>query len=128
MLKGEFALASQQVSVRKLELSLAFGKHALSSCTILGCFGIMLWGLQPLIVGQSPDHINALARVIEAFHMGSLYGYCWGGVMTALYTLERRGKKRITKEKSEIQAELERHDSYRSSSGLTSSGDTPKRK
>ena len=39
---------------------------------------------------------------------------------------ERRGKKRAIKEKGKYQRLVESKDSYRSSSGLTDTGETPK--
>jgi len=53
-------------------------------------------------------------------------GYLLTGFTGIGWSIERRGKKRAIKEKGKYQNLAESKDSYRSSSGLTNTGETPK--
>ncbi|HEY3321877.1 MAG TPA: hypothetical protein VGP72_15520 [Planctomycetota bacterium] len=71
------------------------------------------------------DQLRALKEVISAFKLDSLFGWGGCGIFGTAWYYERWGKKRAIKKKGEFQALAEGKDTYRSSSGLTKTGDTP---
>jgi hypothetical protein len=106
---------------QKMELA----KHLISCLTCLAALWLIFDGLARIIDKQNPDGLSALAKVIEAVHIGSILGYIFGVGAVAAWHRERNGKKRAIREKSRYQKLAERNDNGRSSSGLNDTGDDP---
>lgn len=100
-------------------------KHGLSCATFLAGLWLIFSGLAKIIDKQDPDGLSALARVVEAIHIGSILGYVFGIGAVAAWRLERTGKKRAIREKSRYQKLAEKNDLGRSTSGLNDTGDDP---
>jgi hypothetical protein len=81
--------------------------------------------LEPFL-NSNPASINAIASVIEKLNFSNWTGYLFGGGTSIAWSFERKGKKRAIKEKGKYQKMIESKDIYRSSSGLTNTGETPK--
>ncbi|MFT3870459.1 MAG: hypothetical protein QM715_18575 [Nibricoccus sp.] len=75
---------------------------------------------------KNPSSINALSNFVEKFKLGTIFGYALAGLCGAGYWYERKGKKRAIQEKAHYQKIAEKNDPDRPSSGLTSTGQTPK--
>jgi len=86
---------------------------------------LIFLGLKPFLTA-SPDVIDAMARVIEKLNFSNTTGYMLSGGMGIGWYAERKGKKRAIRKKGEFQKMIEKDDKYRSSSGLTEFGDTPR--
>ena len=98
-----------------------------SICGVVLSFRIFFVGLQPFLK-SNPEVIKSMAVVIEKINFSNITGYLLAcGTGTAWY-LERKGKKRAIEEKGKYQAKAEETDKYRSSSGLTITGETPRGK
>lgn len=125
MNKNELTVELSRQQTLRTEARIGLTKYVLALGAGLVAIKLILDGLQPLVVGQSPEAITALAAVIREFHLGSALGYLWGAGATAAWTIERKGKKRAIQKKSEYQGMVESGEPNRSSSGLTPTGDTP---
>lgn len=125
MNKNETTVELSRQQTLRTEARIGLIKYVLALVAGLVAIKLILDGLQPLVVGQSPEAITALAAVIREFHLGSVLGYLWGAGATAAWTIERKGKKRAIQKKSEYQSMVESGEPNRSSSGLTPTGDTP---
>jgi hypothetical protein len=77
-------------------------------------------------LGNEPSSIEAVAKLLEAFPLDRIIGYFlgFGGILYGLR--ERKGKQRAISEKAEFQQLAEKTDEFRSTSGLTKIGTTPK--
>lgn len=106
---------------QKLDLA----KYIAGCITALAALWIIFNGLATVIEKQDPSGLTALAKVIEAVHIGSILGYVFGIGAVAAWRLERTGKKRAIREKSKYQKRLEKGDHNRTSSGLNDTGDDP---
>lgn len=86
------------------------------------------------VVSYSPEQIGALGALLRAFSdiLSTLKLPVWGGWCASfgfglLWAYERKAKKRAIKQLGYFRAQLEAHDpGGRSSSGLSSTGETPK--
>lgn len=78
------------------------------------------------IVQANPDAIQALAKVVENMHMNSILGWVGTAIASGGWWLERKGKKRAYKIKSEQRKQIEGSDPHKSTSGLDENGHTPK--
>lgn len=126
MNKHEVELEKARLEARRFQGWIGLAAHTI---TVFGGVAVVYFifdGLRPLIVGQSPEAIAALAKVVEAVNPATYSGYLFGAVATGAWWLERKGKKRAIQRKSDFQKELEAGDKNRTSSGLTPTGDTPK--
>lgn len=101
-------------------------RHVLTLLAFLAAIWLIFDGLEKVIGDQSPDGISAFAKVIDALKIGSILGYLWGAGASFGWYRERRGKQRIIREKSSLQKSAEQNDPYRTSSGLTDVGGTPR--
>lgn len=99
--------------------------HFIKYGCIVFCFHVIFEGLKPFL-SSSPEVINAMAKVIESINFSNITSYLISGALGVGWYYERRGKKRAINQKGKYQKMAERNDEYRSSSGLTKSGDTPK--
>lgn len=126
MNKNELAFEQAKLSMRRFELVVGLLSHV----TVIGGIGLCVWlvfeGLRPLVQGQSPEAISALAKVVQALELGSMAGYAWGVIASGAWWLERRGKQRAISAKSRYQRIAEANDPERTSSGLTEVGATPR--
>lgn len=94
--------------------------------TVLCGLYITFWGLRPLFFSTSSTVIDAFTRLVASLKLGSVMGYAWGALSTSLYVAERGAKKRAIHAKSDLQHRLEAQEPNRTTSGLTSTGGTPK--
>lgn len=115
-----------QFSADKFRSIIDLIKHVASVVGVIAALWVIFQGLGHILGGRGPNGIAAFAKVISALHLGSVLGFLWGGGATLAWKLERNGKKRAIKEKSRYQQMVEREDDYRSSSGLTRTGETPR--
>lgn len=123
--KHEFEIRQAVVGAQKLEVWINFGKHLTTLAAILYALKIIFDGLQPFI-GQNPEALLAFAKIIDAINPSNITSYMVAGVAAVGWNLERKGKRRAIRQKNEYQKQVESGDSYRSSSGLTKTGQTPK--
>lgn len=128
MTKNEMTVEMQRLKNQRIYEYMELGKHALTLVCVAGCVWLIFEGLKPMIVNQSPLAIEALSKVIDKLKLGSVIGYIWGGLATAAFVTERKGKKRAIKEKNRQQTIAEKDDANRTSSGLTDTGETPSRR
>lgn len=77
------------------------------------------------IVHSNPDSISALAKLADAVNIGNITSYFLTGIAGFAWWRERKGKKRAIQEKSKLQKQVEEKDTYRTTSGLTDTGETP---
>lgn len=125
MNKNEFEVKKALLSAQNLEVWIDFGKHLTTLAAILFGLKIIFDGLQPFI-GQNPDALLAFAKIISAINPSNITSYMVAGVATVGWGIERHGKQRAIRQKSEYQKQIESGDLYRSSSGLSKTGQTPK--
>lgn len=118
------ALAKIEADERKWVASFLFGSVLAKAMAGVFIVYFIMHGLEAIVLSK-PDNIDALGRFVEKIRLGEALGYVLAGVMGVAYTRERRGKKRLIKEKGRLQQELEGNDPGRLSSGLDSNGDTP---
>lgn len=100
-------------------------KHFVKIGGVVLSFYIIFKGLEPFL-SSKPEVISAMGKIIEKINFSNITSYLVGSVGYTGWYLERKGKKRAIKQKGKYQKIAERNDEYRSSSGLTKSGDTPK--
>ena len=94
-------------------------------CSTFVIIGWMLITSLTEIALNQPESLDGLAKVFEylKFDNITLYVLCASGIGYGLF--EHRQKKRIIAEKGKIQKELEGSPAWRTSSGLTDTGDNP---
>jgi hypothetical protein len=100
-------------------------KHLISAGAVLFAIRIIFWGLEPFL-SSNPDTIKSIAVIIEKINFSNITGYILAAGTGSGWYIERRGKKRAIREKGRYQKIVESEDDYRSSSGLTKSGETPR--
>ena len=120
----EYQLGKWALVLRAFEGVIAFGKITVVAASIVGSIYLILAGLRPFI-GQEASQIDAFARFVQSFHLGSLFGYVLAGLAGVAWLFERKGKQRAIAQKSIFQKRLEENDPNRSTSGLTAEGLTP---
>jgi len=125
MNKNELEFEKARLSAEKFSEVTRLARHAFSVGALVGALYVIMRGLEGIVALQGPEGISAVASIIQAFDLGSVLGYVWGGGATLAWRMERNGKKRIISEKSRLQKKVEGADAYRSSSGLTDRGETP---
>lgn len=124
MNKNEFEIKKAIVGAQKLETWVGLVKHIATLGFAVWALSIILDGLKPFI-GQSPDAIAAFAKLIDAINPSNITGYFLASICAVGWKIERKGKQRAIKKKNEYQQIIESGDTYRSSSGLTKTGQTP---
>lgn len=102
-------------------------KHVVTCITYLVAVFLFFKGLEPFLSAK-PDVLTVLEKIIDKLNFFNCTAYFLCGLVGVAWKLERNGKKRAIKEKSKYQSLLEQKDLYRSSSGLTKTGETPKEK
>lgn len=100
-------------------------KHAVSLACIVGCLATIGWTVVE-VSRAAPGSIRALAVFVRDWKLTEIVLVLGNVAWYGLYRKERRGKKRAIVRKSEYQKIAEASDPQRSTSGLTSTGDTPK--
>lgn len=96
--------------------------------TILGvvvAIWVIMKGLEPFLYSD-PDTINAMAVVLDKINVSNISGYIVATFTSCAWYMERLGKKRAIKEKGKYQKIAEQNDEFRSTSGLTETGETPR--
>ena len=126
MNKNELEFAKAQLSDKKHARYIGLVTHLATLACLVACFYTLIQGIQPILLGQSPDGFSAFAKIVEALSLGSWFSSVWATIASGAWWLERKGKKRAIAEKGKYQEIAERDDEYRSSSGLSKTGDTPK--
>jgi hypothetical protein len=125
MNKNEIQHHKNLLDAKTTDSKIRLISQILRSATYLIAIWLIFDGLHKVIAGQNSDGIGAVAKVIEALHIGTILGYVWGGTATLAYMHERKGKKRLVREKNKYQRKAEQADLNRTSSGLTETGGTP---
>lgn len=100
-------------------------RTAIICATFLFAIKLIMDGIKSMI-GQNASQIEALAKFVQSFRIGSLLAYGLAGIAGVAWFFERRGKQRAIREKARYQAKAEGGEPNRSSSGLTQIGHTPK--
>ncbi len=100
-------------------------RHLSGRATTLAAIWMFFDGLNKVIAGRDAATIDAVSRLVAEMKLGSVMGYAIAAVCGAGWYFERKGKKRAIREKSRYQAMVEQDDPYRTSSGLTETGETP---
>jgi hypothetical protein len=113
-----------EASTEKFHAVIGLIKHAFSVLGLIGSLYVTFSGLEPFFK-SNPEAISAMAYFIEKLNFGNSFGYLASAIFGTGWALEHRGKKRAIAKKAEYQAKAEQGDSYRSSSGLTTTGNTP---
>ncbi len=124
--KNEIEIEKIKSSTEKFNAIIGVIKHFLSICGVILSFKIMFAGLQPFL-SSNPEVIKSIAVVIEKINFSNITSYLIACGTTTAWFVERKGKKRAIEEKGKYQAIAEKNDAYRSTSGLTETGDTPRR-
>jgi hypothetical protein len=123
--KREFEVTKVIAITKVVEAFFNLLKLALVCGTLLFAIKLILDGIKP-IIGQKASQIEALAKFVETFKIGSIFAYSLTGVFGCAWFAERKGKQRAIKLKAHYQALAEQNDPNRTSSGLTKLGHTPK--
>lgn len=124
MNKYDFEIAKATISASKFEAVFGVIKHFLTLSAALGALYIIFEGLAPFI-GQNPEAILAFAKLMEAVNPSNVTSYFIATILGVGWYGERSGRLRAIKQKSALQKENESGDAYRSTSGLTETGQTP---
>lgn len=72
------------------------------------------------------EKLDAIARILEMLKFDRIMPWLAASAATVGWIKERKAKQRAISKKAEFQGIAEQNDSYRSSSGLTTIGTTPK--
>lgn len=126
MNKTELEYAKIQTDAQKHAQGIGLIKYMIQCSTYLVALWIIFSGLDKILAGQNSDGISAIAKVVEALHLGSILGYVAAAGAAVAWKVERTGKKRAIKEKDRYQKIAEKDQSNRTSSGLNKDGSTPK--
>ncbi|MRX08611.1 hypothetical protein GJ697_12245 [Pseudoduganella sp. FT25W] len=125
MKSSELEIAKIRDGGDRFRQKVDLAKYVIACATGLGALWLIFEGLAKIVARQDADGISALAKVIEAVHIGSILGYIFGAGAAIAWRKERLSKKRAIREKSRYQKMVEGGDKNRSSSGLNESGDDP---
>lgn len=125
MNKNELEIQKAIIGARKLETWIGLVKHLVTLGAALFALQIIFDGMKPFI-GQNPDAIEAFAKLAAAINPSNITGYFLALICGVGWKLERSGKQRANIHKGKYQKQVEAGDKYRSSSGLTETGQTPK--
>lgn len=121
---AEIKIEKIRASTRKFSMVCGVIKHAISIGCMLASLKILFVGLQPFLT-SNPEAIKAIALIIEKINVSNITGYLLASATATGWYIERKGKKRAIRQKGKYQKMIESSDDYRSSSGLTKSGETP---
>jgi len=91
--EAKIELAKLQAATERLGLLTNCAKTIIVSATIAGSLWIIFKGLEPILEGKNAESIGAIAKLVDALHLGSVLGYAWGAVATLGYAFERSRKK-----------------------------------
>lgn len=122
--KLDLELAKIDSSNRRWEASFGFFRILAQVIGAVLSVRIIMDGLRDIAQSNAAS-ITALAKLAEAINIGNVTSYFLVGVMGIALWREKKGKKRAIREKSKLQKQVEEQDAYRTSSGLTETGDTP---
>jgi len=123
---------SKEVELAKIEATTArfhevcvILKHTITIIGLIACVYIFLEGLRPFFE-SNPESISAMADFVDKLNFSNMFSYVLTAGVFVAYKLERNGKKRAVQKLAKFTQNDQFSDSYRSSSGLTSEGNTPK--
>ncbi len=125
MSKNDVEIERIRASISKFESSMATARYIAGRIATLWAVWLVFDGINKIITGRDAATIDAISKLIGALRLGSVLGYVAAILCGAGWYFERQGKKRAIREKSRYQSVVERDDPYRTSSGLTETGDTP---
>ena len=124
MNKYEVQIAKVQLSGEKFSQVVGLARAAIVGGIIIGSLWVIMNGLKGL-AGQSGEQLNAMALLVEKFHLSTMVHYCADGVLVAACLVQRKNAKRAIEQKSKYQHQAEDGEANRSTSGLTPTGNTP---
>ena len=122
---SKIRLAEIEASTAKFHEICGLIKHVFTILGLLFAIYLILEGIKPFFE-YNPEAINAMSNFVDKLNISNISGYVLSAGLGVAYKLERNGKKRAVKEMAKLQKQLEGSDAYRSSSGLTDEGNTPK--
>ncbi len=125
MNKHDYEYQRAVISSTNLAEGLRLAKHGFTCLLIFGCTYLLFDFFKACLASPAPV-LNAFATIADKFKLGSTLGYLWGGFASAAWALERRGKKRAIQLKGRYQAEVEKGETNRTSSGLNHRGEISK--
>jgi len=123
--KNDIELEKIKSSTEKFNTVFGAVKHLLSIVGVILSFKVIFSGIEPFLA-SNPEVIKSMAIIIEKINFSNITGYILTCGTSAAWYIERKGKKRAIEEKGKYQQQVEKNDEYRSSSGLTEIGDTPR--
>jgi len=123
MNKHEVSIANIQAAGERFAHIVGLIRTGLVGGIILGSIYLIMSGLQGL-AGASEGQLKAMAGLVEKFHISQMVHYAADAVLVAGFLLQRTNAKRAIREKAKYQRIAE-NTGPRTSSGLTSTGDTP---
>ncbi len=112
-----------EIEIRKLRLRADRFNAWMDLAGLIVILGAALYALHMILVGLGTA-MGHSAAVISA--TSTLVKSLWGIIPSIAWLWERQGKKRAIKEKARFQQLVEGGDAYRSTSGLTETGATPR--
>ena len=124
MNKYEVRIAEIQSGGEKFSQIVGVIRTALVGGIVLGSIYLILDGLQGL-TSASEEQLGAMATLVDKLHISSMVHYCADGILVTGFLIQRRIAKRAISQKARYQQAAEISDPRRTSSGLTSTGDTP---
>lgn len=112
-----------EIEIEKLRLRADRFNGWMELARLMVVVSAALYALYMIMAGLSTA-MGHSAAVISA--TSTLVKSLWGIIPTVAWLWERQGKKRAIKEKARFQQLVEKGDAYRSTSGLTETGATPR--
>lgn len=123
--KNDVKIEEYRASTTRFRYVCGIIKHFITIGGVLGALYIIFEGLKPFLKSD-PQVLMVMVQILDKLNIYNITGYIVAAGASTGWALERKGKKRAIKEKGRYQALAESLDAYRSTSGLTSSGDTPR--
>ena len=99
-------------------------RHLITSIMIFGIFYVIMSSLVT-IAGGSASSIEQFAKVISALSLDRITAYIFGLGGAAWGVVAHQSRKGNIRRIDALSKKLEKNDEYKSSSGLTSYGETP---
>ena len=112
-----------EIEIEKLRLRADRFNARMELIRLMFILGAGLYALHMIMAGLGTA-MGHSAAVISA--TSTLVKSLWGIIPSIAWFFERQGKKRAIKEKARFQQLVEKGDAYRSTSGLTGTGATPR--
>lgn len=123
--KNDLEIAKIYSSTQKFHSVCNVVKHFFTLVALILSIYFMFLGLKPFL-STSPEIIVAMSKVIDKLNFSNITSYLLTGATGTAWYVERKAKIRAITEKGRYQRIVEGNDAYRSTSGLTGAGQTPK--